>query len=186
MIITQLPIITNTNFYKQKKCNLSYNCIFTGLKQDCFESTIPVVSRVSPKELKQIYPLYVKYRASAGVNSSIKEVSKYLSAETKRGEDAIFAAKIADKPVAFLQLGKEYSTLRNDFRYRIKALFVDDEYRGKGVAKALVNHIKNYADDKEIIVKARRTNEHSPFLYQNTEFKEDEKYIHFVYKKNNS
>lgn len=185
MLTVSTSAISKPFFNQTSKINnRSNNITFSGLQQDVFESTIPVVTKLSKKEFKQIYPLYLKYRESANVKSSISEVKKFLTAESKRTDDEIFIAKVAGQPAAFLHFGKEYSTLSGNIRYRLKALFVDEAYRGKGVAKALLNSMQDFAGDKEIVVKARRTNEHSPFLYPRIGFHEDENYIHFVYKKN--
>lgn len=146
-------------------------------------SITPVVEQLSRDNFNEVYPLYVKYRASAGVKSSIEEVKEYLLAESQRNEDEIFITKKDNKPVGFLHFGKEYSTLRPDFRYRIKALFVDTASRGFGFAKELIDAMKNFAGSKEIVVKARKTNQNSPLVYRNSEFQEDSEYTHFVYKK---
>lgn len=176
------PTINKKSFSTQKRSR-PLPIIFCGLRQDVFESTIPKVTKLSKENFNQVHELYLKYRESANIKSSIADVKKFLEDENRRTEDEIFTAKIGKKPVGFLHFGKEYSTLSGNIRYRMKAMFVDEEYRGKGIAKKLVKAMQDFAGDKEVIVKARRSNEHSPFLYPKTGFKEDEFYIHFVYKK---
>lgn len=146
-------------------------------------SAAPIIRKLSRDNFDEIYPLYVKYRESAGVKSSIEEVKEYLLAESQRNEDEIFITQKNGEPAGFLHFGKEYSTLRPDFRYRIKALFVDTAYRGLGLAKSLLETMKQFAGSKEIVVKARKSNQNSPRVYRNSEFQEDSEYIHFIYKK---
>lgn len=176
------PITAPVNCYTNPQ-RKALQITFQGLNKDVFESTTPVVTKLTRANFKEIYSLYLKYRESANVKSSIQEVKKFLNDENRRTEDEIFAAKIGEKPVGFLHFGKEYSTLSGNIRYRMKALFVDEDYQGKGIAKKLVKAMQDFAGDKEVIVKARRSNEHSPYLYPRTGFHEDDKFIHFVYKK---
>lgn len=154
---------------------------FKGIDKDVFISTIPNIVKLTKKDFNAIYPLYLKYRESANIKSSLKEVKQFLLAEAKRTDDEFYVAKIGNRLAGFLHFGKEFSTLNAAERIRIKAMYVDEEYRGKGVAKKLINKLKEENIDKDIIVKARRTNEHSPFLYRNSGFNEDSSYIHFIY-----
>ena len=159
------------------------NLSFRGLTKDVFEKSTPVITKLSKKDFKEIYGLYVKYRESANVKSTVDEVKKFLTLKNTRTGDEFFTEKVQDKNIGFLHFGKEYSTLSGDYRYRIKAMYIEEEYRGKGIAKKLITAMKNFANDKEIIVKARRTNEHSPYLYSKSNFNEDGEYIHYVYRK---
>lgn len=153
---------------------------FRGLTQDTFVQTTPKIVQLTKKNLKEIFPIYLKYRESANIKSSIKEVEKYLKAEVKRTEDKFYTAQVNNKIIGFLHCGKEFSTLTSNERLRIKAMFVDDEYRGKGIAKKLISALRENSPNLEIIVKARRSNEHSPYLYRNCGFEEDKNYFHFV------
>lgn len=148
-----------------------------------FRSKSSGIERLTKENFREVYPLYQKYRQSAGVKSSIKEIGDYLTAESRRCEDEIFISKKDNKPIGFLQCGKEYSTLRPDFRYRIKAMFVDAAFRGKGIAKKLIQAMQDFAGEKEVVVKAKRANKNSPEVYRSTDFHEDSEYFHFVYKK---
>lgn len=148
-----------------------------------FKSKSANIERLSKENFREVYPLYQKYRQSAGVTASIKEIGDYLTAESRRCEDEIFISKKDNQAIGFLQCGKEFSTLRPDFRYRIKAMFVDTAFRGKGIAKKLIQAMQDFAGEKEIVVKAKRSNKNSPEVYRNTNFHEDSEYFHFVYKK---
>lgn len=174
-----------TNFFKSNniqntKINREQPINFKSTTSDVFVSTIPKITKLNRKNLSEIYPLYLKYRESANVKSSIQEVRNFLKAEMRRTNDRIYAARVNNIPVGFLHAGEEYSTLTGNIRYRIKAMFVDEIARGKGVAKKLIKALKEDSVDTEIIVKARRSNEHSPFLYPKCGFEEDSKFIHFV------
>lgn len=180
-----ISAISNTIFpsaVSEKHINRSSQLTFTGLNRDVFQSTIPKITKLSGKDFDQIYPIYLRYRESANITSSIAEVKKYLLEENKHAGDEIFTASLSGKPIGFLHFGKEHSTLSGNVRYKIRALFVDEEYRGKGIAKSLVKAIQDFAGDKEVVVKARKTNKVSPFLYPKIGFQEDPDFIHFVYK----
>lgn len=180
--ISAVQNIIPQHIMPERRINKPSQLTFKSLDRDIFQSTIPTITKLSKKEFKQIYPLYLKYRESANVTSTIAEVRKFLSEENKRTGDEILSANIGGKAVGFLHFGKEYSTLSGNIRYRMKAMFVDESQRGKGIAKKLITAMQELAGDKEVIVKARRTNEISPHIYPKTGFHEDEDYIHFVYR----
>lgn len=173
--------IAGLSLYKEKK--LKSKPVFCGAGKDVFVSTIPKINKLTKNKVDEICPAYLKYRESAGVKSSVAEVKKYLQIELKKGDDGIIVAKLKDKPVAFLHYGVERSTLRPAERIRLKALFVEEEYRGKGISKQLIQRLQEEAGEREVVVKARRSNEVSPHVYLNSGFVEDEEYYHLVYKK---
>ena len=160
----------------------SFQGVRKSVQKDIFVSTIPKISKVTKSKLSEIAPIYLRYRESANVTSSISEVKRYLQTEFKKGDDNIICARQGEKVIGFLHYGVERSTLRSGERIRLKAMFVDEGSRDKGVAKQLLEFVQGEAGDKEIIVKARRSNEVSPYLYLNNGFSEDEEYIHLVYK----
>lgn len=168
--------------YNSHKSSFNYP-MFKSIPSDSFVSTIPKVSTLAEKNLAEIFPIYLRYRESANVVSSIKEVKEYLETEFKKGDDSIVVAKVLEKPVGFLHYCVERSTLRPAERIKLKAMFVDDEFRGKGISKQLLKLVQEEANEREIVVKARRSNEVSPGLYLNNGFKEDDEYFHLVYKK---
>lgn len=153
-----------------------------GIDRDVFVSTIPKITKASQSKIEEVCPIYLRYRRSANVNSSLDEVKKYLQTEFKKGDDEIVMAQIAGAAVGFLHYGIERSTLRPAERIRIKAMYVDEDHRGKGLAKQLLKKLQEEAGEREIVVKARRTNNISPNLYLNNGFEEDEKYYHLVYR----
>jgi len=164
----------------------SKTVLFSGKERDSFVKSSPVVSMISNKNLKEIYPIYLRYRKSANVESTIGEVKNYLDIECRKNGDNIIVARQNNVPIGFLHYGKELSTLRVGERFRLKALYVDKEYRRKGVAKKLIEEMKKEAKDREIVVKARLSNIASPNLYLDTGFKVDDEYVHLVYKNNKS
>lgn len=158
--------------------------VFSGKGGDIFVSTIPKITKLSKDKIPEICPIYLRYRESANVKSSIAEVKKYLQTEFKKGDDSIVVAHIEGKPVGFLHYEVERSTLRDAERIRLKSMFVDEDYRGKGISKQLLQSVQQEAGSREVVVKARRTNKISSSLYLNNGFREDDEYYHLVYRKN--
>lgn len=183
LMINSVSLISFNNIYKTGEQRNAFSPAFQGTKKDVFVSTIPKLTKVTKNKLGEVAPIYLRYRESANVTSSIPEVKRYLQTEFKKGDDSIVCAKQGEKVIGFLHYGIERSTLRPAERIRLKAMFVEDEFRGKGISKQLLQFVQEEAGDKEIIVKARCTNEVSPYLYLNNGFTEDEEYIHLVYKK---
>lgn len=161
--------------------NSASRVLFTGENRDTFVKSTPDISKISNKNLKEIYPIYLRYRNSANVTSSIKEVKNYLDLECRKNGDNIIVARYNNEPVGFLHYGKELSTLRVGERLRLKAMYVDKEFRRQGIAKKLVEELKKEAKDRELVVKARLSNHASPNLYLDSGFKVDDEYVHLVY-----
>lgn len=182
-MIGAVSLFSYNNIYKTREQKTNFFPSFQGVNKDVFVSTIPKIAKVTKNKLNEIAPIYLRYRESANVTSSVSEVKRYLQIELKKGDDSIVCAKQGKNVIGFLHYGVERSTLRPAERIRIKAMFVDEEFRGKGVARQLLNFVQEEAGDREIVVKARRSNEVSPNLYLNNGFNEDEKYVHLVYKK---
>ena len=141
------------------------------------------ITKISDGNFQTIYELYIKYRNSAGIQSSLSEISKYLASELKKYGDEFFVKQINGTAVGFMQFITEQSTLSGT-RYRIKAMYIDDKYQGNGFAKQLIQALKNHTEKSDIIVKTKRTNKISPSLYLSNGFIEDDEFIHFVYHPN--
>lgn len=139
---------------------------------------------ISKRKIKQICQIYIRYRQSANVESTVNDVKKYLKSEFAGDKDYIIAATNGSHIIGFLHYEKEYSTLRPAYRLVLKAMFVDVEYRKRGIAKKLIQHVQNTAGNCEIRVKARMSNPASPQLYKTNGFCEDTEYVHLVYTSN--
>jgi len=180
--ISILPIsnMYGYNYYPRRR---TVSPSFCGLKPDMIESASLSVRRLSRENFNEVYDIYLKYRESANVKSTVDAVKKYLLEENRRTDDEFFLAQNGETPAGFVQFGKEFSTLSGNIRYRIKALFVDENFRKSGVARQLIKALQNFVGDKELVVKARRNNKISPVLYQKTDFHEDDEFFHFVFQK---
>jgi len=156
------------------------NFLFNSAKQNCDNLQI---LNITKKQIKDICPIYVRYRQSANVKSCVSEVKAYLNTEFSKNTDYILAAQINNQIVGFLHYCTETSTLRPASRIVLKAMFVDTEYRRCGIAKTLISQLQQHTKINEIRVKARRTNHASPNLYLQNGFTEDIEYTHLVYRK---
>jgi len=136
---------------------------------------------LSRKIIKDICPLYMQYRQSAGLHPTMQEIIKYLNTERSKGDDHFIVANASHRPVGFLHYTIERSTLRPAHRIRIKAVFVTEEYQGQGIAKQLLKELQQCAAPCEIVVKARRSNKKSCNLYTGAGFAEDTEYMHMTY-----
>ena len=91
--ISAVQNIIPQHIMPERRINKPSQLTFKSLDRDIFQSTIPTITKLSKKEFKQIYPLYLKYRESANVTSTIAEVRKFLSEENKRTGDEILSGK---------------------------------------------------------------------------------------------
>jgi len=154
-----------------------------GKKVDTFNNAIEYHNTIiTKKEIKTITPLYMQYRQSANLYPTVQEIKKYLNTERTRGDDYFIIAHESNRPVGFLHYTIERSTLRPAQRIRIKAVFVSKKYREQGIAKQLLKELKKCAGAREIVVKARRSNNKSCNMYNSDGFTEDMEYIHLTYR----
>ena len=66
-------------------------------------------------------------------------------------DNKLFIAKDNDKVVGYIYIKKESTDgLDTNKEYLIDALYVEEEYRNKGIATSLINKVKDYCKDNNI------------------------------------
>lgn len=140
------------------------------------------ITHIKKHKIRDLCPIYIRYRQSANLNPSFSDVKRYLKYEFSNKDNRILIACKNGKIVGFLHYCIEHSTLRPAKRITLKCMFVDSEYRNQGIAKKLISYIQEHLTVTEIRVKARRANTVSSKMYINSGFYEDTEYMHMVYR----
>ena len=76
---------------------------------------------------------------------------KKLAAEVKESGNFFFFAEIGGVPVAYLQFMEDYTgfpLMKKWKALELKRIYVLKEYYGKGIAQQLMDHILNYAKER--------------------------------------
>ncbi len=97
--------------------------------------------------------LFDQYRVFYGQPSDLVLAHSFLEQRLKNQESVIFMAfdkqKKGNEGVGFTQLYPTYSSLRAKKNWILNDLFVRNDFRGKGVARALISAAESFASTQE-------------------------------------
>jgi len=94
-------------------------------------------------DIKDLSKLFDKYRIFYENKTDVETAEKFLTQRLQNGESEIFVAENEEsKIVGFIQLYPIFSSTRMHKLWLLNDLFVDENYRGKGVSVLLINQSK--------------------------------------------
>lgn len=140
------------------------------------------ISKATISHLKDLVPLFNAYRQFYKQQSNIKGAEQFLRQRLEQNDSIIFVAYINNQPVGFTQLYHLFSSVSMQPMYLLNDLFVDNDYRGKGIGEALINTTKQLAkveNQKGIAIQTAYDNP-AQELYKRLGFKPDSD-LHFFW-----
>lgn len=96
------------------------------------------------EDLAALTILFDQYRIFYKQTSDIESCREFLEMRMKLKESVIFIATYDDVVVGFTQLYPSFSSVTMQRTLILNDLYVLSEYRGKGVASALLEHAKEF------------------------------------------
>ncbi|MFL0354460.1 N-acetyltransferase family protein [Xanthomarina sp. GH4-25] len=134
------------------------------------------------EHLDQLTPLFDGYRVFYEQPSDLKAAKHFLFERLKNKDSLIYIAYIENKAIGFTQLYPLFSSVSMEAIYLLNDLFVDENYRGKGIGEALINKAKNFCKKNQLKGLAIQTAPDNPaqHLYQRLGFKKDTD-LHFFW-----
>ena len=75
----------------------------------------------------------------------------FLEERISRNESVIYIAEADQKVVGFTQLYPLFSSTRMKKLWLLNDLYVEEEYRQKGISVALIDRAKSYAEKPELV-----------------------------------
>ena len=103
-----------------------------------------LIRKATIEDLKLIVELFDKYRVFYEKESDKEKAEEFLSDRLKHNESEIFVAETDNNNlVGFVQLYPLFSSTRMKRRWLLNDLFVDQDHRGKGISKQLIEAAKN-------------------------------------------
>lgn len=90
--------------------------------------------------------IYELNKKAFGYEYPLEQTKSRLSKILERKTDKIFVACADEKVVGYIH-GSDYECTYSDSLKNIMAIAVEEEYRGKGIGKALLNTIENWAKE---------------------------------------
>ncbi len=125
-------------------------------------------------DIKDLSKLFDKYRIFYENKTDVETAEKFLNERLQNGDSEIFVAENEEsKIVGFIQLYQIFSSTRMQKLWLLNDLFVDENYRGKGVSVLLINESKKLCKQTEacgLILETAKTNEIGNHLYHKTGF----------------
>ncbi|MBW8185907.1 GNAT family N-acetyltransferase [Shewanella nanhaiensis] len=115
-------------------------------------------------DLNALATLFDEYRMCLGKESNLKDCKAFIQARLFENDSVIFLAFKSDVPVGFIQLFPSYSTILLKPLWYFDDLFVLEDYRGGGIATALVAKAKELADEAQVVAVRRDNIEGEGFL----------------------
>jgi ribosomal protein S18 acetylase RimI-like enzyme len=101
------------------------------------------IRKATINDLKFIIELFDKYRVFYEKESDKEKAKDFLSNRLKHNDSEIFVAETNHNLVGFVQLYPLFSSTRMQRLWLLNDLFVEKDYRGRGISKQLIEASKN-------------------------------------------
>jgi GNAT superfamily N-acetyltransferase len=103
------------------------------------------IIRANRTHLKELAVLFDGYRVFYEQESNLEAAENFIAGRVDKDESVIFIAQSEEKLVGFTQLYPLFSSVSMQRSWLLNDLFVDENQRGKGVSKMLINAAKEHA-----------------------------------------
>ena len=124
-------------------------------------------------DVQQLSELFDQYRIFYHKDSDIPAAEKFLTERIKNRDSEIFVAENEGKLVGFVQLYPLFSSTRMKRYWLLNDLYVNENYRGKGFSKQLIEASKEMAkstDAAGILLETGKSNDIGNKLYPSCGF----------------
>ena len=98
--------------------------------------------KATVQDLSQLAELFDQYRIFYHKESDIPAAENFLKERIEKKDSEIFVAENEDKLVGFVQLYPLFSSTRMKCYWLLNDLYVNENYRGKGFSKELIEEAK--------------------------------------------
>lgn len=125
------------------------------------------------QDLLQLAELFDQYRVFYHKESDIPAAEKFLKERIENKDSEIFVAENEGKLVGFVQLYPLFSSTRMKRYWLLNDLFVNENYRGKGFSKELIEKAKQLAkftNASGILLETGKSNDVGNQLYPSCGF----------------
>lgn len=126
------------------------------------------------QDLPQLAELFDQYRIFYHKDSDIPAAEKFLTERIQAKDSEIFIAENEGKLIGFVQLYPLFSSTRMKRYWLLNDLYINEDYRGKGFSKELIEEAKELArltDAAGILLETGKSNTVGNQLYPSCGFK---------------
>lgn len=109
------------------------------------------IIRINKSQGHLVFDLFDKYRVFYKQVSDLPLAKSFIQARLDNNESVIFVALTGDPliPVGFTQLYPKYSSVRTVKNWILNDLYVEKEFRKKGVGEKLIRTTMNFAKENQ-------------------------------------
>lgn len=125
------------------------------------------------QDLPQLAELFDQYRVFYHKESDISAAENFLKQRIENKDSEIFVAESEGKLTGFVQLYPLFSSTRMKRYWLLNDLYVNENYRGKGFSKKLIEEAKQLAkstDASGILLETGKSNDIGNQLYPSCGF----------------
>ena len=125
------------------------------------------------QDLPQLAELFDQYRVFYHKESDIPAAESFLKERIEKADSEIFVAEREGDLVGFVQLYPLFSSTRMKRYWLLNDLFVNENYRGKGFSKELIEETKELAkftDACGVLLETGKSNDVGNKLYPSCGF----------------
>lgn len=145
----------------------------------------PTVLRANLSHLDALATLFDGYRQFYRKPSDLEAARAFLTERMERNESVLFAASLpeSDALVGFTQLYPFFSSVRMRRLWILNDLFVAEEARQRGVARALMEAARAFASSTgaaSLELATEITNTSAQALYEDLGYARDDAFYHYA------
>jgi len=134
-------------------------------------------------DLDSVVELFDQYRIFYKQASDKEGARQFLERRINYHESIIYLIEVNEKDVGFVQLYPIFSSVRMKRMWLLNDLFVDSNYRGKGLSKALIEQCKKLCENSGaagLMLETEKSNTIGNQLYPATGFQlSDNNYYYY-------
>ena len=136
-----------------------------------------ITRKATISDIQNLSKLFDNYRIFYEKQTDLKSAENYLTERIKNKDSEIFVTEIEEnKLIGFVQLYPIFSSTKMQRLWLLNDLFVDENFRGKGVSIQLIEKCKGLCHETNacgIILETAKTNEIGNNLYPKAGFSLD-------------
>lgn len=132
------------------------------------------IIQINPSNASMVYELFDKYRIFYGKESDLKSCRKFINERLHQGDSLIYIVVYQGRAVGFTQLYPKFSSAQMTKNWIINDLYVNEQFRSKGVGTMLLKkgfEIANEKGSNTVYISTQKTNETAQKLYEYLGFK---------------
>ena len=144
------------------------------------------IAKAELQHIPDLIPLFDGYRIFYKQESDYTKAKTFLTDRIQNNQSIIYIAYDEEHAVGFTQLYPLFSSVSMQPMYLLNDLFVEGNYRNKGVGNLLINKAKQMCQEHNYKGLAIQTESHNPaqHLYKRLGFIKDPD-LHFFWSNNN-